>query len=140
MAWIPSKVVGLKNWSKMFQQEAQKYNFHTTKYVGVTTTTQYLPREKVRKEKHLKTLTVPFEGKLYDAPADYDIYLSQLYGEYMKLPPKEKHGTHHDFMVYKRKKFQKETISKPLDNLTAKADIMKQIAVSIATCDVEPYL
>ena len=39
----------------------------------------------------------PFEGRSYFGPANYDIYLSTLYGDYMTPPPPEKQVTHHGF-------------------------------------------
>lgn len=54
-----------------------------------------------KKEKFLKSVfdnykLQYFEGKQYKIPADYDTYLRQQYGDYMKLPPIEKQVSHHD--------------------------------------------
>ena len=38
-----------------------------------------------------------FEGRSYRGVADYDTYLSGLYGDYMTPPPPEKRVTHHSF-------------------------------------------
>ena len=38
-----------------------------------------------------------FEGRTYFGPADYNTYLSTLYGDYMTPPPPEKQITHHSF-------------------------------------------
>jgi len=38
--------------------------------------------------------TVCFEGKYYQAPGNWDIFLKTLYGNYMELPPVEKRHTH----------------------------------------------
>ena len=43
---------------------------------------------------------VEFEGKKYLAPVGYDEWLKSFYGDYMKLPPKEKRVSHHRFVAY----------------------------------------
>ena len=40
---------------------------------------------------------VPFESVLVPVQADQDQYLSFTYGDYMKLPPKDKQVFHHDY-------------------------------------------
>ena len=39
-----------------------------------------------------------FENTEVFGAADYDAYLTRLYGDWRKLPPKEKQVTHHDFV------------------------------------------
>ncbi len=39
---------------------------------------------------------VTFEGLTVKAPKNYDLYLKQIYGDYLKLPPKEKQVSCHD--------------------------------------------
>ena len=41
-----------------------------------------------------------FENIKFSGVKDYHSYLSTLYGDYMKLPPKEKQITHHSFKAY----------------------------------------
>jgi len=45
-------------------------------------------------------IDMPFEDRTYMAVADYDTYLSNLFGDYMKLPPIEKRATHHAYEAY----------------------------------------
>ena len=40
---------------------------------------------------------IEFEGKKYMCIADTHQYLNKVYGDYMKLPPKEKQITHHSY-------------------------------------------
>ena len=49
-----------------------------------------------------------FEGLKVYGPEDADKYLTSLYGDYMKLPPKEKQITHHDFLRLELGKSYKE--------------------------------
>ena len=42
---------------------------------------------------------VEFEGHSFMAIRDYDLYLSRWYGNYMKLPPKEKRIPDHNFIL-----------------------------------------
>lgn len=43
-----------------------------------------------------------FEGKIYKGPANYDIYLKNVYGDYMRVPPVEEQRIH-GFPAYMRK-------------------------------------
>ena len=45
-------------------------------------------------------MDIPFEDRVYRAMADYDTYLTCLYGDYMTPPPPEKRVTHHGFKAY----------------------------------------
>lgn len=36
-----------------------------------------------------------FEGKLYSAPNNYDAYLKEVYGDYLKIPPESERECHH---------------------------------------------
>ena len=48
-----------------------------------------LPKNKIYPFKQLE-----FEGKKYNVPNDYDYSLTNIYGDYMKLPPKDKRIAH----------------------------------------------
>lgn len=36
-----------------------------------------------------------FEGKLYNVPSNYDTYLKEIYGDYLKIPPESEREYHH---------------------------------------------
>lgn len=46
------------------------------------------------------TIDMPFEDRTYSGMSDYDSYLRNGYGDYMKLPPKEKQVSHHMFNAW----------------------------------------
>mgnify|MGYP000845578381 CR=1 FL=1 len=77
-----------------------KYDFKRSENVGFVLSAYDPKKEVTRKEVYEKTIQVEFEGELFSAPVGYDEYLSNLYGEYMKLPPIEKRKTHHNFKAY----------------------------------------
>ncbi|OWV26303.1 hypothetical protein B7988_06885 [Fibrobacter sp. UWB1] len=56
-------------------------------------------REVVNKSVFDDYVDVPFEFLTVKAVKKYDEYLHALFGDYMKLPPKEKQITHHDYNV-----------------------------------------
>lgn len=51
------------------------------------------PRERMP-HSLLETLMLDFEGEHFDAPRDYDAYLTNLYGDYMTLPPESERTPH----------------------------------------------
>ena len=71
---------------------SRKYDYETSKYVGGVLW-GYGPQEKLLKEEVIDT-EVDFENIKANTFACYDKYLSNLYGDYMKLPPIEKRTTH----------------------------------------------
>ncbi|MBR1400166.1 MAG: LicD family protein [Prevotella sp.] len=40
---------------------------------------------------------IPFEGRMFNAIKDYDVYLKNAYGDYMQLPPEKDRVPKHDF-------------------------------------------
>jgi len=60
----------------------------------------YREKEIMNIEAFREYLLMPFENKEFFCIKNYDIYLSNLYGDYMKLPPEEKRKSHHYFTAY----------------------------------------
>ncbi len=84
---------------KKIDENARKYSFNDTAFIGGVLW-GYGTCEKINKEKYMSPKKMEFEGKMFNIPSNYDEYLSNLYGEYMKLPPEEKRITH-DMVAYK---------------------------------------
>ncbi len=86
---------------KLLYKYATAYNNMTTEYQGIVVW-GYGKRECCRKEVFEGIIEVEFEGKMYKAPAKYDEYLSNVYGDYMSFPPAHKQVSPHVFKVYLR--------------------------------------
>ncbi len=52
-------------------------------------------KQTIPKDKYYPPVKVEFEGKLYNAPNDWDYILTRIYGDYMQLPPVEKRTSGH---------------------------------------------
>ena len=56
-----------------------------------------------------------FEGRKFYGPKDYDTILSKLYGDYMKIPPKERQVSHKPLFVDLGKGYTKAELDKILE-------------------------
>ena len=56
---------------------------------------EYFAKEYFDKKWFDEGIELPFEGLMVKVPMQYDAYLKHVFGDYMKLPPKEKQVSHH---------------------------------------------
>ena len=78
-------------------ENSKKYSNQNTKRVGNFTSASRIASDK---KIFSSFVDVDFEGKKYKAPVGYDEWLTDFYGDYMQLPPKEKQVTHHQYEAY----------------------------------------
>lgn len=81
--------------ARMLDKLCSRVHYDKAVYVGAVTG-MYGQRERWRKEDMLPQTRLDFEGIQVWGFANYDIYLSNLYGDYMKLPPADKQIPHCD--------------------------------------------
>lgn len=86
------------NW--IVTKRAMQYNVDTSEYIGVSTFPHYGYKECVKGIPFLRIKKRKFENMYFNTPDYYEEYLGNLYGDYMKMPPKSKQVSHHDFSVY----------------------------------------
>ena len=72
---------------KMMHNNAKKYDFDTSKYVATITPHHYGLREVLRHEDMESAIYLDFEGRKFPVPVGYKNYLTNIYGDYMKIPP-----------------------------------------------------
>lgn len=97
---IICKIIGADKLYKLFKKVATSRNFDDSKAIALLTGL-YTENESFPKERYYDLIRLDFEGLKLPAVKDYDSYLSQIYGDYMKLPPVDKRQPHHSFSVYK---------------------------------------
>lgn len=72
-----------------------------SRYLGCKAWCVYGAKGIIPAEVFSKTADIEFEGEVFPSPADWDRYLTCLYGDYLPEPPKEKQKTHHTFKAYR---------------------------------------
>lgn len=91
---IPTQVI-----VKQIIKNAQSYKDNNSLYVGVVVW-GYGMKEIIKREYVSNVDYHPFEDRSYLIPSGYDKYLTNLYGNYMQLPPVEKRVSHHHFKAW----------------------------------------
>ncbi len=96
------KKLDSKNVFKIWNYICQMFNGTGKKYVENVSVPHYSKSQKCLFKKDLveNTIRVPFESIYANIVSDYDLFLTQLYGDYLELPPEGKRGTHHNEFVY----------------------------------------
>lgn len=86
-------LIGVKRLVAYIEHLCRKYDFDSSYFAGGIAF-GYGPQERMIRGDFVRPVKVEFEGHLFNAPSCWDQYLSNLYGDYMKLPPKEKQIAH----------------------------------------------
>lgn len=86
-------LLGNYNLCKLVDKASSRYDFGKCKFVGGVLW-GYGPQERLCKDEYLPITKLEFEKHLFNAPSNYDTYLSNLYGNYMVLPPVENRIVH----------------------------------------------
>lgn len=95
------KGVGIKRLYSKLLEETNRSSSSNSTYVGLNfcrDEEMYIYRD----EWFEKLVKHTFEGRMFNIPERYDEFLTCLYGDYMKLPPKEQRVTLHNMECYFR--------------------------------------
>lgn len=88
-----------RNIGRFLDKYAQKYNGIDSEYVFECCQGMIQKRPFMR-SCMCEFIDVPFEDRKFMSMKNYDSYLSNGYGDYMKLPPVEKRVANHSFKAY----------------------------------------
>lgn len=92
---VPSKKLRYKLW-KLAERKMTKYPIKKCNYITELCSGPYYMKKQYPREAFDKAIWVDFEDVKMPIPQGYDVYLRTAFGDYMKLPPKEKQNPHHD--------------------------------------------
>lgn len=89
-----------KYWMSKIDKESRQFDWNDSEYVGVVCwgTDIY----KIKRKWFDKTKWLQFENIKVPVPGEYKKILEAIYGDYMRLPPKEKQIPTHWYKVYRR--------------------------------------
>ncbi len=88
------RLIGPKRLAIYINKVAAKYKLENSTYCAAITAGYGLSEINVRKDFEVP-IWVEFNKTMFQTTAAYHIYLSQLYGDYMQLPPEDKRNKHY---------------------------------------------
>ncbi|WP_050612380.1 LicD family protein [Ligilactobacillus agilis] len=98
---LPYKIRGISYYLRKYTQFSTTYLNKNTKYVATTNTgSPEVQRNVFLKDDFGEGVDIKFEDQVFRAPTNYQKMLEVEYGDYMKLPPKEKRVSHHKYELY----------------------------------------
>ena len=93
-AVLVMRLIGYQRVINRMNRIAKTYDYDSSRYVGAITYGIYGPGERCLHDEVVDFTEVTFEGKRYPAPGCYDRYLTQIFGDYMQLPPEDQRADH----------------------------------------------
>ncbi|MDD6786219.1 MAG: LicD family protein, partial [Eggerthellales bacterium] len=92
VGYLPARAKGYRHWLRAFCQ--LRNTFPDALDCEVWTVPDSDPA-RYRMGRNVKTVRLPFEGRMVPAPEDYDTFLRGYYGDYMQLPPEDQRVPSH---------------------------------------------
>lgn len=97
--YVLSRLVNKSKLVRSLNRRLRSVPFETSKYCACVCGS-YREKEIMPKNIFTDIELMTFENKEFYGLTNYDYYLKSIYGDYMKLPPKEKQISHHTFKAY----------------------------------------
>ena len=87
------KPVSARRLCAVIEKNARRFDFEREDFIACVQW-GYGPQERMEKKAWLTPVRMEFEGRYFNAPSNYDAYLSNLFGDYMTPPPPESRYSH----------------------------------------------
>lgn len=107
LAIVPTFKMRYRVW-KYAEKQMTKYPIQECSAVTELCAGPHYMKNKYPKSAFKNAVYKEFEGHMMPIPAGYDAYLGIAFGDYMKLPPKEKQVAHHDVVLCDLEKSYRE--------------------------------
>ena len=91
-----AKIIPLSLLHNILEREIKRYSYEESNYV-VNYFSAYAEKEIVPKEFYGTPVLYEFENNFFYGPERAELYLERLYGDYLKLPPKEDRVFRHNY-------------------------------------------
>ncbi len=101
MFFVASRFINANKLSKKLERGFSKIDFETSAFSS-SICGAYRKREIISTEIYSQFTDMSFENLNVRGLKFYNEYLTEIYGDYMKLPPEEKRVTHHMFKAIKK--------------------------------------
>ena len=110
VAWIFVHLFPVDFWAKKCESIIGTYHFDESEEVGILT--PVIPRKNIYDKSCFESYVhFPFEDTIIRCPGKWDVYLSNCYGDYMKIPPASEQQNHmdeaivdleHSYLIYQK--------------------------------------
>ena len=94
---IPEKIISTKKLIQRIDKECMQISYSTSTFVSSALST-YRSKEIMEKEIYGRATKYKFEDIIVFGPEYPEKYLTIIYGDWMRLPPKEKQVSKHDYV------------------------------------------
>lgn len=100
---LPYRLRGISHYLTQLKKISSKYENTKTNYVAITNSGSNEGKRNIFKASDFgEGVMLEFENINFRAPNEYKNLLEVEYGDYMKLPPKDKQVSHHSYELYWR--------------------------------------
>ncbi|MEG0229640.1 MAG: LicD family protein, partial [Oscillospiraceae bacterium] len=96
---VPGKTLKYKIWH-MAEKKMTKYKIKDCEKITELCAGPHYMQKEYPKAVFQSAVYKSFEGYDCPVPVGYDVYLKTAFGDYMKMPPKEKQIAHHDVVFF----------------------------------------
>ena len=94
-----TRKVGVEKWISLIEKSIHRYSFDEGKYVGAVIS-QYGKKEMIHHSCFDSYVNFEFEGYEFSVISGWQEYLTNIYGNYMELPPLNERVGHHNLDVF----------------------------------------